>query len=191
MTLMVLIVATTCRLTQFPAGENRYSTLSLWDTFRSWHPQMTLTDSKLISDIVKSCLDMYDKTGELPLWPLSAGETWCMIGYHSASVIAEAYMKGIRDFDAEHALEAMVVSSNKNRKGSAEYVANGFIPANRRSESVSCALEYSYNDWCIAQMAKALGKEDIYKEYMKRAGNYANVFDGSTLLPRKERGRHI
>ena len=74
----------------------------------------------------------------------------------------------------------MVVSSNKNGKGSAEYVANGFIPANKRSESVSCALEYSYNDWCIAQMAKALGKEDIYNEYIKRAGNYANVFDGST-----------
>lgn len=163
-----------------PAGENRYSTLSLWDTHRSWHPQMTLTDSKLISDIVKSCLDMYDKTGELPLWPLSAGETWCMIGYHSASVIAEAYLKGIRDFDAEHALEAMVVSSNKNRKGSAEYVAEGFIPANRKSESVSCTLEYAYNDWCIAQMAKALGHEDIYNEYIKRAGNYANVFDGST-----------
>ncbi len=163
-----------------PAGQNRYSTLSLWDTHRSWHPLMTITDENIINDIVNSCLDMYESTGELPLWPLSAGETECMIGYHSASIIAEAYLKGIRGFDAEKALDAMIVSSNKNKKGSAEYIADGYIPANSKRESVSCTLEYAYNDWCIAQMAKELGREDVYNEYMRRAGNFANVFDGST-----------
>jgi hypothetical protein len=148
---------------------------------------MTIINPGLVEDMINSMLNMYDASGELPIWPLSAGETECMIGYHSVSVIADAYMKGIRGFDAEKALEAMVASSEKNHKGAEYYIANGYIPSNVKSESVSCTLEFAYDDWCIAQMAKALGKEDIYNTYIKRCKNYVNVFDGGTAF---FRGRH-
>ncbi len=160
--------------------EKRYSTLSIWDTFRAWNPMMTLIDTTLVKDMVASFLDIYDVTDELPIWPLSAGETGTMIGYHSASVIADAYLNGINGFDAEKALQAMIVSSEKNKKGADYYIKYGFIPSNIKKESVSCLLEFAYDDWTIAQMAKAMGKEDVYKTYTERSQNYVNVFDGAT-----------
>jgi predicted alpha-1,2-mannosidase len=162
------------------AGHAAYSTFSIWDTFRAWHPLMTLIDADLVNDMVNSMLNMYDTTGELPIWPLSAGETGCMIGYHSVSVITDAYMKGIRGFDANKALDAMVASSEKNSKGASYYIANGYIPSDSKSESVSCTLEYAYDDWCIAQLAKQLGRDDVYNTYIARCQNYVNVFDGQT-----------
>lgn len=174
-----------------PDSEKRYSTFSLWDTYRAWHPLVTLTNHELVNNMINSFLDQYDATGELPIWPLSSGETRCMIGYHSVSVIADAYLKGIRGFDAEKALEAMVASSNitstLNRKSPDYYTQIGYIPSDVRRESVSCLLEYAYDDWCIAQMAKALGKEDINKEYTRRALSYINVFDGDTKFFRGKR----
>ncbi len=161
-------------------GRNYYSTLSLWDTFRAWHPLQTMVDTRLVGDIVRSMMDMYASTGELPIWPLASGETKTMIGYHAASVIADAWMKGIRDFDAEAALDAMVRSSDINEKGSDFYTAQGFIPSNIRRESVSCTLEYAYDDWCIARMAEAMGRQEVADRYYARARNYVNVFDGST-----------
>ena len=101
---------------QLPKGKVQYSTFSLWDTFRAWNPLMTLIDTTLVNNMINSFLDIYESSGELPIWPLSAGETGTMIGYHAVSVIADAYMKGIRGFDAEKALEAMVVSSEKNKR---------------------------------------------------------------------------
>lgn len=103
---------------KLPIGRIQYSTFSLWDTFRAWNPLMTLIDTDLVNHMINSFLDIYDASGELPIWPLSAGETGTMIGYHSVSVIADAYLKGIRSFDAEKALEAMMISSDKNKKGS-------------------------------------------------------------------------
>ncbi|MFV0267288.1 MAG: GH92 family glycosyl hydrolase, partial [Draconibacterium sp.] len=170
-----------------PQGQKMYSTLSLWDTFRSWHPLMTLIDKELTENIVRSMLAMYEATGELPIWPLASGETGTMIGYHSVSVIADAYLKEIRGFDAEKAFEAMKVSSNTSRKGGEYYVQNGFIPTNIKKESVSCLLEYAYDDWCIAQMAKALEHEADYREYTRRAQSYMNVFDGNTGFFRGKR----
>lgn len=167
-----------------------YSTLSLWDTFRAWHPLMTLTDTTLVNDMINSMLSMYETTGELPIWPLSSGETGTMIGYHSVSVIADAYMKGIRGFDAQKALEAMKKSSWVTRKATDIYAKNGFIPANIKKESVSCLLEYAYDDWCISQFAKALGDEKTAGEYAQRALSYINVFDSSTgfFRPKNEDG---
>lgn len=162
-----------------PAGRAYYSTFSLWDTFRAWHPLQTLVDTTLVNDMIRSMLDMYDATGELPIWPLASGETGTMIGYHAVSVIADAYLKGIRGYDARKALDAMVRSSNSNKKGAHHYVAQGYIPSNVRSESVSCALEYAYDDWTISQMAAAMGREEVACEYAARALNYANLFDGS------------
>ena len=170
-----------------PAGRRQFSTFSTWDTFRAWHPMMTLLDTTLVNDMVQSLLDMYDASGELPLWPLSAGETGTMIGYHSTSIIADAYLKGIRGYDAEHALEAMKISAEKNKKGADYYIKEGFIPTNIKKESVSCLLEFAYDDWCIAQMAKALGHMDDYEMFIKRSQNFINVFDGSTRFFRGKR----
>ena len=161
-------------------GRNYYSALSLWDTFRAWNPLQTLVDTDLVNDMIYSFIEMYNDTGELPIWPLSAGETGTMIGYHTASIIADAYMKGIRGYDIEKAFEALKVSSNINKKGSNFYTEYGYIPSNIKRESVSCALEYAYDDWCISQIAKELGKEDDYKYYTERAKYYINVFDGNT-----------
>ena len=161
-------------------GRAYYSTFSLWDTFRAWHPLQTLVDTARVNDMIASLLDMYDATGELPVWPLASGETGTMIGYHAVSVIADAYLKGIRGYDAGKALDAMIRSSNINKKGSEYYVAQGFIPSNVCRESVSCALEYAYDDWAVARMAEAMGRTETAREYDRRALNYVRVFDGAT-----------
>ena len=150
---------------QLPKGKVQYSTFSLWDTFRAWNPLMTLIDTTLVNNMINSFLDIYESSGELPIWPLSAGETGTMIGYHAVSVIADAYMKGIRGFDAEKALEAMVVSSEKNKKGADYYIQNGFIPSNIKKESISCLLEFAYDDWCIARMAQEMTRRLLHEMY--------------------------
>lgn len=170
-----------------PEGQKYYSTFSLWDTFRAWNPLVTLTDTALVNHMIHSYLEMYDASGELPIWPLSAGETGTMVGYHAVSVIADAYLKGIRGFDIDKAYEAMKISSDKNKKGSDYYIKYGFIPSDRKKESVSCLLEYAYDDWCIAQIAKALGKENDNKRYLERALSYIHVFDGDTRFFRAKR----
>lgn len=172
---------------QLPKGKMQYSTFSLWDTFRAWNPLMTLIDTALVNNMVNSYLNIYDASGELPIWPLSAAETGTMIGYHSVSVIADAYLKGIRGFDAEKALDAMKVSSENNKKGADYYIRYGFIPSNIKKESISCLLEFAYDDWCIARMAQEMGKEDVYRKYIERSQNYINVFDGSTKFFRGKR----
>lgn len=165
---------------QLPKGEKAYSTLSLWDTFRTWNPLMTLLDTTLVNNIINTMLRNYDETGELPVWPLWNEETYCMIGYHSVPVIVDAYLKGIRGFDAEKALEAMKASANKERKGTEYFNQLGFIPYDKSNESVSCLLEYCYDDWCIAQFAKAINHTDDYKTYLERSEYYKNIFDKST-----------
>ncbi len=161
-------------------GESYYSTLSLWDTFRTWNPLQTIVNPELVNNMIVSMLDMYDATGELPIWPLSSGETKTMIGYHAVSVIADAYCKGIRGFDAGKALEAMVRSSNINAKASDLYLGYGYVPSDMKMESVSLTLEYAYDDWCIARMAEIMGKSEIADEYYRRALNYMNVYDGKS-----------
>ena len=163
------------------SGGPFYSTLSLWDTFRSWNPLQTIMNPDLVNGMIGSMLQMYREWGELPIWPLGHGETGCMIGYHSIPVIADAWLHGIRGFDGEEALEAMVTSSNKN-KGitSSLYNRYNYIPANLMRESVSQTLEMAYDDWCIARMAESLGKADIAAEYDARALRYQNVFDPAT-----------
>lgn len=168
-------------------GRNHYSTFSLWDTFRTWHPLMTLLDTALVNDMVNSMLAFYDASGELPVWPLSSGETGTMIGYHAVSVIADAWLKGIRGFDGKKALEAMVVSAEKNKKGADYYIRQGFIPADIKKESVSCLLEFAYDDWAISRMARELEEYDIADCFAQRSRNFINVFDGSTRFFRGKR----
>jgi predicted alpha-1,2-mannosidase len=158
-------------------GFDYYTVFSLWDTYRGEHPLLTIIDEKRTNDFIKTMLKQYEEGGALPVWELGANETMCMIGYHSIPVIADAYMKGIRNFDAELAFEAMKHSANINHLGISEYKTFGYIPANLEHESVSKTLEYAYDDWCIAQMAKELGKTEDYEYYIKRAQFYINIID--------------
>ena len=164
---------------QAPPVHDYYSTLSLWDTFRSWNPLQMLLHPKLVDDMVFSLLDMYDCDGRLPLWPLGSADTYCMIGYHAIPVIADAWLHGVGTFDGEKALAAMVASSNLD-PSSDLYNAYGYIPADRKAESVSTTLEFCYDDWCIARMAESLGHKDLADEYDARALRYRNLFDAST-----------
>ena len=166
---------------QLPQGRHFYSTLSIWDTFRAWNPLQTILDPTLVADIVNSMLDDFDCRGELPVWPLASDETKCMPGYHSVSVIADAWLRGIRDIDGEKALQAMIVSSNKRNANASElYNAYGYIPADLKAESVSQTLEFCYDDWCIARMAESLGHSDIAAEYDARSLRWRALFDPET-----------
>ena len=137
--------------------------------------------------MINSMLAHYDQSVEhlLPVWSLQGNETWCMIGYHAVAVIADAYFKGVRGFDAKRAYQAMKTTAmNPHYDNVAAYAKLGWVPFDKENESVSKTLEYAYDDYCIARMAKALGKKDDYKYFMKRAGSYRNVFDPSIGLMR-------
>jgi len=156
---------------------NYYTVFSLWDTFRAEHPLLTLIDKKRTLDFIKSFLAMYEQGGVLPVWPLASNETYCMIGNHAIPVIVDAYSKGIRDFDAGKALEAMKAASNRNQFGLESYRDNGVVLADVENESVSKTLEYAYDDWCIAQMAKMMNKPQDYATHIKRAQYWKNVYN--------------
>jgi putative alpha-1,2-mannosidase len=158
-------------------GFNYYTVFSLWDTYRAENPLLNLIDRKRTLDFVKSFLAMYDQGGVLPVWPLASTETYCMIGNHSIPVIVDAYAKGIRDFDAEKALAAMKSSVNRNRFGLDVYRKNGAVLADLEDASVSKTLEYAYDDWGIAQMAKMMNKPQDYNEYIQRAQYWKNVYN--------------
>lgn len=171
-------------------GFDYYTVFSLWDTFRGEHPLFTITQQKRTVDFIKTMIAQYEQGGRLPVWELAACETECMIGYHSVPVIVDAYMKGIGGFDMEKAFKAMKHSAELDHFGLKSYKEHGYIPAEDEAESVSKTLEYAYDDWCIAVMAKALGKEEDYKKYMDRAQSYKNIFDPSTGFMRaKMNGR--
>lgn len=159
---------------------NYYTIFSLWDTYRAYHPLMTLIDRKRTLDWIKTFLTQYQQGGLLPVWELYGNETWCMIGYHSIPVIADAYTKGIKDFDVQLALEAMKKSATGANPGLQAMDNLGFIPSDREVESASKTLEYAYDDWCIAQFAKALGRNDDYHYFIRRGQAFKNLFDPST-----------
>lgn len=159
---------------------NQYTVFSLWDTYRAAHPLYTITQKKKVSDMINSMLKHYDAYGLLPVWELVGNETNCMIGNHSIPVIVEAYLKGIRNFDAEKAYEAMKKTVLSGRAGLNEFREYNYIPYELENESVSKTLEYAYDDWCVAQMAKALNKEEDYLFFLKSSRNFTNLFDPST-----------
>jgi predicted alpha-1,2-mannosidase len=161
-------------------GREVYTVFSLWDTFRAAHPLFAIIEPKRDSDFIKTLISKHEEGGLLPVWELAANETGTMIGYHSVPVIVDAYMKGIRDFDVALAFEAMKKSAEQDHLGLKYYRRLGYIPADKENESVSKTLEYAYDDWCIAQMALALGKTADYGKYIKRAARYINVYDAST-----------
>ena len=161
-----------------------YTVFSLWDTYRAAHPLYTIIEQEKTNDFINTFLAKYDEGGIMPIWDLSANYTGCMIGYHAVPVIADAYLKGIKNYDVEKAFKAMKHSATRDKLGLDSYKKFGFIPVEKESESVSKTLEYAYDDWTIAQMAKSLGKENDYKTYTERAQFYKNVFDPSTEFMR-------
>lgn len=157
-----------------------YSTLSLWDTFRAENPLLTLIAPERVSDIVNSMLAYYETKKILPVWTLYANETNTMTGYHSIPVILDAYIKGIKGFNTEAAYEAMKTTMMQDERGLNFYKQYGYIPYNLLDESVTITLEYAFNDWCVAQMAKALGKEADYQFFLNRSKAYQYLFDPAT-----------
>ncbi|HDS1146181.1 MULTISPECIES: GH92 family glycosyl hydrolase [Stenotrophomonas] len=165
-------------------GFTNYSTFSLWDTYRALHPLLTLVQpEKRNSDFVNSMLAHHEHSpyGMLPVWSFHGLEDWCMIGYHAVPVIADAYVKGIRGFDADKALKAMVETANYGPyDGIAQYRELGYVPIDEEGEAASKTLEYAFDDWTIARMAQAMGKADIAATFDTRAGNWRNAFDKDT-----------
>lgn len=157
-----------------------YSTLSLWDTFRAENPLLTVIEPQKTADIINSMLAYYDVRRILPVWTLYGNETNTMTGYHSVPVIAEAYLKGIRGFDIHKAYEAMKATMMGDARGLKDYKQYGYIPYDKLDESVTITLEYAYDDWCVAQIAKALGKTEDYHYFLKRSEAYKHLFDAST-----------
>ena len=172
------------------ANRKQYTIFSLWDTFRATHPLFTITQRDRTLAFIQTFLADYKEGGILPIWKLSSNYTGCMIGYHAIPVIVDAYVKGIRAFDAELALEAMCHSADQNHLGLDAYKERGYISAEDESESVSKTLEYAYDDWCIAVFADSLGKDSIANRYYIRAQHYKNLFhpDSKFMQPRYNGG---
>ena len=166
--------------TQKAAGYNRYTVFSLWDTYRALHPLFTLTQQARVNDMVKTMLDQYKQTGVLPVWELEGNETWCMVGNHSISVVAEAILKGIGDFDVQLAFEAMKATSMADRDGMGLYDKLGYMPADKIQQSVAKSEEVAIDDWAVAAVAQKLGKAEDAAYFAKRALNYRNYFDKET-----------
>ena len=164
-----------------------YTVFSLWDTYRACHPLYALIDQKRTNDFINTFLVQYEQGGLLPVWELSGNETNCMIGYHSIPVIVDAYMKGIRGYDADKIFDAMKASAESDQFGLSAYKKYGYIPSGAEKEDVSRTLEYAYDDWCISLFAKDLGRKADYERYIKRAQYYKNVFDPSTGYMRAKR----
>lgn len=164
-------------------GFINYTTFSLWDTYRALHPLFNIVQPKRNTDMIKSMLAHYDQSAHhaLPVWSHYANENWCMIGYHSVSVIADAIAKGNDNFDKEKALKACISSSNLSYFDGLEYyITKSYVPEDKNGSSVSKTLEYAYDDWCIAQIATKIGNKKVADEYTKRSQNYKNVFDTTT-----------
>ena len=170
------------------------STFSLWDTFRAEHPLLTLIQpERTTDDVVRSLVAsrQYSPYGILPVWQFAGRETWTMIGYHAVPVIADAYLKGMRGYDGNAALDAMIASADyKPYGGLGEYIARGYVPIDKEPEAASKTVEYAYDDWAIARMARSLGRTDVAARFEKRAANWRNSFDVKTgfLRARKADG---
>jgi predicted alpha-1,2-mannosidase len=169
-----------------------YTVFSLWDTYRATHPLFVLLQAPRDADMVNSMLAHYEQSVEhmLPIWSLQANETWCMVGYHAVSVIVDAYLKGVKGFDRDRTYDAIKTTAmNPQYDNVATYAKLGWVPFDKENESVSKTLEYAYDDYCIARMAKALGKEEDYRYFSKRAASYKNLFDPSVGLMRGKDSR--
>lgn len=161
-------------------GFNNVTTFSLWDTYRANHPLFTITQPKHVNDMINSMLAIYQQQGTLPVWHLMANETNTMPGNSALPVVADAVLKGYTGFDTHLAYEALKATAMDDRRGGKFVKSLGYIPADSVAESVSKGLEYAIDDWCVAQVAKKMGKQDDYAYFSKRAENYKNYYDSQT-----------
>ena len=185
---------------------NRYTVFSLWDTYRTLHPLLSIIDQKRSMDFAKTFIDMQLQNGELPMWELASAETHCMIGMHGISVLAELYQKGIYAYP-KLTLESMINNANPelreinkqnytNKKhnllGLDYFTKNGYISSEFEHEGVSKTVEYAYNMYCVAQVAKSQGRMDLYDEYIKKSQYYRNLINPATgFIHPKENGRFL
>lgn len=164
-------------------GFDFYSSWSMWDVYRAQQPLLILLHPDRTVDFVRSLIAAQQASpfGMLPVWAYQGLETWCMTGYHAVAIIADAYIKGIRGFDTDKAMKAMVSTATYGDYGDlADYMKLGYVPIDKEVEGGSKTQEYAYDDWAIAQMAKAMGKTGIYDTFEKRAINWRNVWDPKT-----------
>ena len=164
-------------------GFDFYSSWSMWDVYRAQQPLLILLHPDRTVDFVRSLIAAQQASpfGMLPVWSYQGLETWCMTGYHAVAIIADAYVKGIRGYDADKAMKAMVSTATYGNYGDlADYMKLGYVPIDKEVEGGSKTQEYAYDDWAIAQMAKAMGKKDIAATFDKRATNWRNVWDPKT-----------
>ncbi|MEP7142116.1 MAG: GH92 family glycosyl hydrolase [Ferruginibacter sp.] len=158
----------------------RYTAYSLWDTFRALNPLLTITQPARLTSILNTMIAFYDENGLLPIWDLSTWETNTMTGYHSIPVLADAILKGIKGIDIQKAYTAMKKSAMQNIRGTDVYRQYGYVPQDKYGSSVTVTVEYAYDDWCIAQVAKKLGNSSDYETFMKRSASWKNLFDPVT-----------
>ncbi len=176
-------------------GFTNYTTFSLWDTYRALHPLLNLIQPSRNRDMIRSMTAHYDQSVHkmLPVWSHYANENWCMIGYHSVSVIADAIVTGnLTGPEAIKALESSAQTARtKYYDGLEYYMKMGYVPEDKNSSSVSKTLEYAYDDWAIAQAAKKLGRTAIFDEFIKRSQNWRNVYDKESgfMRPRMSDGK--
>ena len=171
-------------------GFTNYTTFSIWDTYRALHPLFNIIQPSRNNDMIQSMMKHYEQISlkMLPIWSHYANDNWCMSGYHSVSVVADAIIKGTFDGDENAALNACIETANKRfYEGIGDYIDLGYIPDERNGTSVSNTLEYAYDDWAIAQAAKKLGRMDVYEEFIKRSENWKNNFDASIGFMRPKR----
>jgi predicted alpha-1,2-mannosidase len=168
------------------ADHGVYTVLPMWDAFRAKFPLLLLIRPDVQLDVVKTIIDDFKQTGQTPIWKLAYKETNCMIGTHSDPVIVDAYAKGLRDFDINAGWDAVANDGNNRRGG--HYIQKGYVPYDLEWASVSRTLEYAYDDFCIAQLAGALGKPDDEKTFSARAENYRNVYNLGFMRPRAANG---
>lgn len=165
---------------QMPNGGTRYTLFSLWDTFRALNPLFTLTQPDRYGDMLNSMLAFHNENGLLPVWDLSTAETNTMTGYHAVPVLADAILKNWPGLDKERAYQAMKNSANQDTRKVPDYIQYGYVPQDKSGHSATMTLEYGYDDWAIAAVAKKLGKTQDYQQFSKRALAYKHIFDKNT-----------
>lgn len=173
----------------YAPGFQNYTTFSIWDIYRAEWPLLTMLQPGRVNDMAQSLLAEYRELHQhtTPIWPLWGNETWCMIGYHSVDMLAEAYLDGFRGFDGEAAYQAMRDTAMQDRNGLKSYRELGYVASRAGDQATSKTIEYAFDDWCIARMAEALGHQDDADLFYKRSANYRNLFDRTTKF---FRGRH-
>lgn len=179
------------RVLKMPGSSPRYTIFSLWDTFRALNPLYTIIQPEKVTEFANSMMQFYYDNGLLPVWDISTWEANTMTGYHAIPVLADAVLKGIPGLDVEQVYQAMKKSAFQQQRGTQDYIRYGYLPQDKHGWSVTITLEYAFDDWCIAQVARKLGKMDDYTNFMKRSTSYQQLFDSGTGFMRAKNSKGI